>query len=43
MAEDLSTDALIEQIRNGDFSTANDVALSLLDKAGSVTLNPSQI
>ena len=40
MADDLSTEALIEQIRNGDFSGANSAALSLLDRARSVSLNP---
>jgi hypothetical protein len=42
MAE-LSIDAVIEQIRDGDFRAAQDVTLTLLDKAGSATLNPLNI
>jgi hypothetical protein len=40
---DLSIDAVIEQIRDGDFRAAQDIALTLLEKAGSATLNPLDI
>lgn len=36
----LLADALIAQIRAGELSGANDVASSLVDMAGSVSLNP---
>ena len=40
---DLSIDAVIEQIRDGDFGAAQNVTLTLLEKAGSATLNPLNI
>jgi len=36
----VSIDALVEQIRAGELSRAKEEAASLVDMAGSVTLNP---